>query len=139
MSKSTSLIFVLFVALCVMVGCGEDGDTPTEPANHSEFYIQNESSVEFEVHAETNTTFPLVDVAAPGASVRLSLMAGGTYTEFTPPSEALTQIELRATGSGAVLYHQQPIVDASWAGEQGAVRVMVYTLVIDDDDLDLPR
>ena len=137
MPNSRSLISVLLVVLWAISGCGEGSDTPTEPANHSEFYVENASSVEFEVHAETNTTYPLTNVVAPGETVRLSIMAGGTYTEFTPPSEALVEVELRSADSGAVLYRQRPVEDASWEGVHGAVRVTAYTLVIRDADLDL--
>ena len=136
MPKSRSLVVVLLVVLWAISGCGEDNDTPTEPANHSEFYVENASSVEFEVHTETNTTYPLTNVVAPGETVRLSIMAGGTYTEFTPPSAALIEVELRSVDSGTVLYRQRPVEDASWESVHGAVRVTAYTLVIRDADLD---
>ena len=129
--------FVLLAALFVLSGCGEDSDTPTEPANHSEFYVENASSVEFAVHTETNTTAPLTNVVAPGETVRLNITAAGTYTEFTLPSAALVEVELRSADSGTVLYRQRPVEDASWESVHGAVRVTEYTLVIRDADLGL--
>ena len=126
---------VLFVALAALLitglGCGKDAATIAEPANMSDFDFVNSSSRNLRVQVQPGGQ---VTVVSAGSSMRV-FVAGGTYTEFTPPSTALTCVSVYDDVAGDLVYQQSPVADDAWSESRGAIRVMNYSLELTDADL----
>jgi hypothetical protein len=134
-TKGEMMKYILFAALAALLlmglGCGKDAATTAEPANLSEYDVVNSSSRDLRVQVQPSGRETVVEA---GSSMRV-FVAGGTYTEFTAPSAALTCVSVFDNVAGDLVYQQSPVVNGEWSEVRGAVRVMHYALELTDADL----
>jgi len=119
------LFFLMFL------GCNSSNPDSGAPGNYSEFNLVNNSTQDLLITASPCVEDVMVE---SGGNIMLCRLDSDNDS-FPGPADKIEGVFAAHVQTGSVLYEQIPIRASDWTGIQTAIRVMHFTLVIEDSML----